>query len=141
MEQEINTETKVRYEIAFVTETEDTMPIKAVLSKHNSKVLNEKPTMKIQLAYKIDKIAFGFMGSIEFLGEPETVKEIKSELWHSKDVIRFMISKKPEVKQEEGRGADREPRTGPSAPTRLKNMIGSMLSNEALEKKIEEILQ
>jgi len=141
MEQATNNELKVRYEISFVTQSEDAASMKAVLTKHGATIVNERPITKIQLAYKINKLGYGFMGSAEFLADGSAVRELRKELGMDKDIIRALIAKKPEMKGDEGRAPREGERRPPSAPQRLKSMLGSMLSNEALEKKIEEILQ
>ncbi len=134
-------EPKTQYELSSVTLSEDAASVKALLAKHNAQVLNERPVMKIQLAYKINKEGFGFMSTIDFLAETSAVVGLKQDLELDKDVIRAIVVKKQkEPKRREGRSEKEEAKT-PTGPQKLRSMLGSMLTNEALEKKIEEILQ
>ena len=139
MELETN-EPKTHYEISTVTVSEEAASVKALLAKHNAQVLNERPVMKVQLAYKINKQGFGFMGTVDFLADTASVVALKQDLELDKDVIRAIVVKKKESKKREGR-SEKEEAKGPTGPQKLRNILGSMLTNEALEKKIEEILQ
>lgn len=141
MEQEMN-ELKNRYELSFVTQSEDAASVKALLAKNNAQILNERPISKIQLAYKIAKQGYGFMGTTEFLAEAQSVVTLRYDLQLEKDILRGIIIKLKEPKKAtEAETKERMPGKGPSAPQKLRNMFSGVLSNEALEKKIEEILQ
>ena len=140
MEHEIN-ESKNRYELSFVTQSEDAASVKTLLAKHNAKVLNERPISKIQLAYKISKQGYGFMGTVEFLADAESTVALRKDLQLEKDILRGIVIKLKEIKVGEAGAEGERQAKGPSGPQKLRNMFGSVLSNEALEKKIEEILQ
>ena len=140
MEHEI-IESKNRYELSFVTQSEDAASVKALLAKHNAKVLNERPISKIQLAYKISKQGYGFMGTVEFLADAESTVALRKDLQLEKDILRGIVIKLKEIKVGEAGAEGEKQAKGPSGPQKLRNMFGSVLSNEALEKKIEEILQ
>lgn len=133
-------EPKTQYELSSVTISEDAASVKALLAKHNAQVLNERPMTKVQLAYKIAKQGYGFMGTVEFLADASSVAALRADLESDADVIRAIVVKKEESKRDGERGTKEEAK-GPTGPQKLRNMLGSMLTNEALEKKIEEILQ
>ena len=140
MEQEKN-ELKTHYELSSVTVSEDAASVKALLVKHNAQIVNDRPIMKIQLAYKIAKQGFGFLSTVEFFAEPSATSALQKDLEMEKDVIRAIIVKKKEPKAEKHEGEKKEGEKAPSGPQKLRSMLGSILTNEALEKKIEEILQ
>lgn len=133
-------EPKMHYELTSVTVSEDAASVKTLLAKHNAQIVNERPMMKVQLAYKISKQGFGFMGTVDFLADAASVVALRQDLEMDADVIRAIVVKKHESKKSEGK-SEKEETKGVSAPQKLRSMIGSMLTNEALEKKIEEILQ
>lgn len=134
-------ELKSRYELSFVTQSEDAASVKALLAKHNAKILNERPISKIQLAYKIEKQGYGFMGTTEFLADAESVVALRKDLQLEKDVLRGIVIKLKEAKAGEAGTEEKTAGKGPTGPQKLRSMFGAVLSNEALEKKIEEILQ
>ncbi len=135
-------ELKNRYELSFVTQSEDAASVKALLAKNNAQILNERPISKIQLAYKIAKQGYGFMSTTEFLADAQSVVTLRYDLQLEKDVLRGIIIKLKEPKKATEKETDeRMPGKGPTAPQKLRNMFSGVLSNEALEKKIEEILQ
>jgi len=140
MEQEIN-ELKNRYELSFVTQSEDATPVKALLAKNNAQIVNERPISKIQLAYKIAKQGYGFMGTSEFLADAESAVALRKDIQLEKDILRGILIKLKEPKINEAGTEERVAEKSPSGPQRLRSMFGGVLSNEALEKKIEEILQ
>ncbi|MEI6479228.1 MAG: 30S ribosomal protein S6 [bacterium] len=140
MEQEMN-ELKNRYELSFVTQSEEATSVKALLAKNNAQIVNERPISKIQLAYKINKQGYGFTGTTEFWANAESVVSLRKDLQLEKDVLRGIIIKLKEIKIGEVGVEEKSSEKTPSGPQRIRNMFSGVLSNEALEKKIEEILQ
>lgn len=134
-------ELKNRYELSFVTQSEDAASVKALLAKNNAQIVNDRPISKIQLAYKIAKQGYGFMGTSEFLADAESAVALRKDIQLEKDILRGIVIKLKEPKVSETGTEERMVGKGPTAPQRLRNMFGGALSNEALEKKIEEILQ
>ena len=134
-------ELKNRYELSFVTQSEDAASVKALLAKINAQIVNERPISKIQLAYKIAKQGYGFMGTTEFLADAESAVTLRKDIQLEKDILRGIVIKLKEPKISEPGTEEKTAGKGPTGPQRLRNMFGGVLSNEALEKKIEEILQ
>lgn len=134
-------ELKNRYELSFVTQSEDAASVKALLAKHTAKILNERPISKIQLAYKIAKQGYGFMGTTEFLADAASVVALKKDLQLEHDILRGIIIKLKEAKVGDVGAEEKAAGKTPTGPQKLRNIFGTVLSNEALEKKIEEILQ
>lgn len=134
---------KKKYEIAFLTKDETGAEgVGPFLKQHEAEIIRESALRKISLAYKIKKEQSAYFGCLHFAVDPERLKTIDRDLKSNPVVLRFLIITPPFVKQKPASLPKTRPRT---APTR--SMIDSSsrpplpLSNEALEKKIEEILQ
>lgn len=133
---------KKDYEIGFVAKDEvGVQKISEVLKRFGVDIVFVGPVEKIVLAYKIKKESQGFFGFIHFSVEPQKIKEIDHELKVDSSVLRVLIIHPPFVKQKkEGRGRMAHSPKPAEAPFEFKPASGH-LSNEALEKKLEEILQ
>jgi hypothetical protein len=98
--------------------------------------------MKIALAYPIKKQTSGFFGYFHFAFSPEEIKHLEHEMETSVAVLRHLIITPPFKKME----ARPRPETShtPSArvqiPRAAEGTKPEALTNEDLEKKIEEIL-
>lgn len=140
-----SSEKKNPYEITFHTLTEeDGAKVRPVIEKSGGNVLYEKPVQKIRLAYKVKKQSLGFMYVIGFEMESAKVRGLSNELTLAGCVLRSMIHvvppKKERAKEVKRSGAETAQPIQESG-TKLRSFATQTLSNEALEKKIEEILQ
>ncbi|MGC9610824.1 MAG: 30S ribosomal protein S6 [Minisyncoccia bacterium] len=143
MEQEIK---KENYEIAFWVKDENDKPVKDILKKRGAEVMKEKPILKMRLAFPIRKENFAFLGTIVFSAGPEVVDALKADLNLEGAILRYFLRRakkdalveKPAGENIEGQSRERKPFF------RFRNevkKVDGVLTNEALEKKIEEILQ
>jgi ribosomal protein S6 len=149
---------KKEYELAVLVKSEDDLASVATLVKnHNGELTAEPRPKKLAFAYEIKKIKEGVFAHLLFKAAGEDAKNLERDLRTAPEVIRALIiaSPAPAMMLGErpvmpaGGGSMRRPRTGmrPSAPastgagTDTKPAAPAPLSNEALEKKIEEILQ
>ncbi|MEK7624432.1 MAG: 30S ribosomal protein S6 [Patescibacteria group bacterium] len=143
---------KRKYEIAFVLNIENASVISQALSNGKFTVLTENPLEKIQLAYSIKKENYAYFGYFHFEGEPAAVKNLRIDLKLNPNVLRYVIItppfvKKPAWKKPESAPTSQEARF--ASPAEKQTMpvgkqtspVESILTNEALEKKIEEILK
>lgn len=130
-----------RYEITFYTKVEDAAPVKAAVAASGGEVLEERPFEKVRLEFPIKKESYAFMGVLQVLLRPETVSLVARALAHAPGVLRGLITASVPAPTEE-RGVEKRPieRKRPPAP-RVVPQEPSILTNEAIEKKIEEILQ
>ncbi|MEK7147240.1 MAG: 30S ribosomal protein S6 [Patescibacteria group bacterium] len=135
---------KKEYEIAFILKTEDPYVVKQALNNRGFSIFNESPINKLRLAYPIKKELQAYWGYCGFSAVPAGIKELSDDLKLQSAVLRFLIISLPKKT-----GQKTESRTlrrfSPvkqyekvEKPVYEKNKI---LSNEALEKKLEEILQ
>ena len=129
-----------RYEILLIQKTEDLSKVKQALAKYKAEILVEKPLEKVKLAYPIQKETMFFMGTIEFSLAPEHVASLQADMKLDDNLVRSTVSRatvKVERKPQQERPS--------SAPRRFlgrfKKAVEPILTNEALEKKIEEISQ
>jgi len=130
------------YQITFHMLEENAEEIKRALQKIGGSIIEEKPAQKVALSYPIKKQKFSFMGIIMFKAMPESIVEFNAELKLSKVVIRHLINVVCEKndRQKNKKETEYPNIDGPLLPIKIKS-FDSVLTNEALEKKIEEILQ
>ena len=131
------------YEIAFLAASEDAaQELVSLLKRHHAEITQEGPLKRIRLAYKIKKETQAHFGFLQFRALPDVAKALEQELRTKQSVLRFLVVKLPKTAP---RKVNLEPFTKPSRPvtrtTPLAKPVVPALSNEALEKKIEEILQ
>lgn len=129
---------KRKYEIGFVLKTEDASVISQSLKNRGFVILSENPLTKIRLAYTIKKENFAYFGYVHFEGEPAAIKNLRTDLKLNPEVLRYLIITRPFGEKEIKKSEPAE-----SAEPREKLFLSpeSVLTNEALEKKIEEILK
>jgi ribosomal protein S6 len=130
------------YELAFlVKEEEDSREVLKLISQHKMGIRSDGPIKKIDLAYPIKHHRQAFFGYFRIFGEPAGAKLLEQDLRSNKVIIRFLLialsSQKAVVEEMAKRSTPK---------MAAKRFIGAkekqpVLSNEALEKKIEEMLQ
>ncbi|MDP3052468.1 MAG: 30S ribosomal protein S6 [bacterium] len=136
---------KRKYEIGFVIKTEDAAIISQSLKNRGFVVLAENPLEKIQLAYLIKKESYAYFSYSHFEGDPAAIKELKEDLKLNPEVLRYLIITPPFIKKLAWRNPAFSETSGEMKFTppvaKRSPAIESILTNEALEKKIEEILK
>ena len=141
---DLNKEELSAYEIYFLLVGEDTSKIKDILLRNGAKILNERPLEKSRLAYPIKKQVLAYAGSITFEIDPTVLEKLGVDLKLEAEIIRLIVTKLDLRKVSEGQ---REPRVEtfqrrrPSLLRERKKPENVSLTNEDLEKKIEEILK
>lgn len=132
---------KNNYEIAATLKGEATDGVKTVLKKHGAVIVSEADIVKVRMAYPIKKEMIGFFSVIRFTADPAVVSRISADLFLVQDILRFFISKISLKEEATGRTASaKRPRLLSRKPIARKPGT-EILSNEDLEKKIEEILK
>ena len=134
---------KKDYEISFLLKKEeDAEGIAEHLRRYEFEVSFQNPIKKITLAYKIKKEDQAYFGFIYFKGGPENIKPFEGELKNDPMILRYMIVTPPVLKSKSESPVTRPKRTFEKvvkSETEVKP--STSLSNEDLEKKIEEILK
>jgi len=126
-----------QFEINILVREESADEIKRVFKSHNVEIDAEKPVQKIRLSYDIKKQQYAFFATFEVSVARDEEKGLRADLSRLPSVVRVLITDKNEKKQGERRSTGEAQKK----PSRLKSALQAMLPNEALEKKIEEILQ
>ncbi len=132
------------YELTAFVRNEESSSVKNFLAKYGVSMIEERPAVKTHLSYPIKKERFAFQGVWYFTAPQGTVATLEHNLNLDREVLRFMIRSvthvggKPET--DRGTGLNREARRF-STPREGRKPVGQVLTNEALEKKIEEILK
>lgn len=130
-----------RHEVAFILKNEDIAPIERAAQAAGLSIdKNDKPLTKVKLAYPIKKNQYAFLGDFVFSGEPEKLDKFTAELKLAGDVLRYLITRFSQS------AAPARPQRIPALRSRFlgrpkKPRAGPVLTNEAIEKKIEEILK
>lgn len=140
-----------KYEISFlIREESDKDEIVKTVVSNNGSITNDGNVSKIKLAYPIKKEASLYFGHFIFSAAQEIVKKIENNLKINSKVLRFLILTPPIVKSLEVRtradrfaGIKTEQKMikKTEKPEVRKAEVKTSLSNEELEKKLEEILK
>lgn len=141
-----NSEGKKVYELAFLLK--DPSSEKVVLdflAQHKAVAISQAQINSIKLAYPIKKYLSAFFGVINLEAEPENMKALSSALNLSADVLRFLIIAIPNVsaKDRSSEGRKKYSEASESGKINKTEATGSssVLSNKALEERLEEILK
>jgi len=138
-------EERKNYEIAFLVKSEeDQEGIRKILRNFQLPVIDGDRISKIKLAYPIKKENFAYSGYLHFSGSPQDIGNLTESLKNEPKILRFSVITQPIVKKDEHRVVERvsSRQTQEAAPQLPKKTPRTeVLSNEALEKKLEEILK
>ena len=127
------------YELTFLQAEEGIDPVQGVLKERGIIVRDERPLEKVRLAYPMGGHSYAFMGSLRFTA-PGGLAGLSTDLSLRGGVIRSLVHRvAPSAERAEDRTASRSGAAGDRlsrAPA-----ADAPLTNEALERKISEILQ
>jgi ribosomal protein S6 len=143
---------KKTYELALLLKgEEDVASAMTLVREHKGELVSEPRTKKLALAYKIKGYTEAVFTYVTFQTFPEDAKNLEHDLLTRAGVIRSMIiATPPPAEKATGtptftstyRGRTSAPRSAPATePRPTTSRSQGPLSNEALEKKIEEISQ
>lgn len=129
------------YELTAVTKEENFAPLKRILENRGANLVSEETPKKIHLFYPIKKERYGFLGIFRFESVPEALGPITSDLNLDGNVLRFFLLKSKEAKNTESDKPVKPVSREFSRAAAVKKPAETALTNEELEKKIEEILK
>ncbi len=145
---------KKEYELALLLNSEeDVAGVTTLVGQHNGEGISEPRAKRLQLAYEIKKHADAVFVYFTFKMFGDDIKALEHDLNIRADVLRFMViaSPAPAARTAPSPLPPRDARRSrtpsysatPSASSAEapRPTASKPLSNEALEKKIEEILQ
>lgn len=139
---------KKEYEISFVLSGEDgATEIERELSAIGAEVTFKSPAASTRLAYPLKKHETAYFGYTHFMALPAGIKVLKEALAHNPKVLRSLIltpAVKPVAREPRPAHADaavaRDREKKPVSAAEPKP-VEKLITNEALEKKLEEILK
>ncbi len=145
---------KKEYELALLLKNEDNLAgVVALVGQHNGEGLSEPRAKRLQLAYEIKKLNEAVFVYFTFKMFGDDMKALEHELNTKGEVLRFMVIASPAPAERPSASLmphDRRSSSRSSAPRSSATSASSAepkpapsrpLSNEALEKTIEEILK
>lgn len=144
-------ETTKKYELSLMLRSEEAAEAVLALIKNQSlEVVEKNPVQKVKLAYPIKKETNAFFLSLVLSLSPDKVLPLDQELRLSEHVLRFLIITPPIAKEDKSERSERftkpRPDVSPQKTVETKAPVVSIapepevLTNELLEKKLEEIL-
>lgn len=135
---------KKEYELAVLVKNEaDVATVLTLINQHHGESTSEPRAKHLNFAYEVKKQNEGVFARFTFKAYGDDIKNLEGDLRTRQDVLRFLVIASPApAEQIPSPMADRRP----SKPVRPVSSPETRpaprpLSNEALEKKIEEILQ
>lgn len=129
-----------KYELSFLVKEEgDEKKVLEFISKEGGTIDLEPQPTKISMAYPINGFNQAYFGYVHFSVMPEAIANLEHELVTKDFVLRHLIITPPFVKDSKPKQVEK---TAVEAKPEGKQEAGKSepLTNEELEKKIEEIL-
>lgn len=133
--------------------TEQKEKIKEILLTNGAQITFEEDMGKLKFAYQIDKMSHGFYILLEFDLDPISLKKLEQPLKLKKELVRFLIVKKPiksveqiakekEIKEKIAQKQEEEKVQAEKDEKKEKESKkeAKKLDLEDLDKKLEEIL-
>jgi len=148
MADELELKDKKEYEMSFVLASEDgATDVLSALTAIGAEVVTKSSLNSIKLAYPIKKHESAYFGFCIFKADPSSIKQLKDALALNANVLRSLLITPPvkiSAREDRRLGEGRERR--PAVVSKLevveaKPAEPQILSNEGLEKKLEEILK
>ncbi len=128
------------YELGFLLKDEQGISaVLALLNKFSCNVSSQSDVRRITLAYPIKKEMGAWFGYVLFSGTPDVIRELNHELQLESGVLRFIIIANP-PKRDVRPFSDFAPRRAPEKKQEDVPQAADTVTNEDLEKKLEEIL-
>lgn len=145
-------ENKNTYELCYLIISPDTeAEIAGLLSSCQSDILHQGQVSEIRLAYPIKKQQSAFFGFARFSTLPANAVPIKTSLAQNQRILRSMLIKlspkqlrnqvQATVNNERGTVNSEQGKVFQSKPSESKEPRSAVLTNQALEEKLEEILK
>lgn len=136
---------KKDYELSFVVKNQgDENSVSDLLSQLEASVIYKSPVSEVYLSYPIKNNKHGYFGYLHFSASPEAVDKMGAAFNLNHLVLRFLIVTPPVGVAEKFHGQRPESRV--SSRAKSTEVVSAapksgMLTNEALEEKLEEILK
>jgi len=136
---------KKEYEIGVLVKREDDIPeVRRIVEQHGGVFATDFQTKKIALAYPVKRETEAFFTFARFKAESAMAKQLEEDLMAANVVLRSLIMVCPKISRRDMVGAMKKRTQENRQPTPVSPSAASAvhtLSNEALTKKIEEMLK
>ena len=132
------------YEVAFLVAEEETAGKVITRINQYGTVLAQAQLKRIAFAYPIKKVEAGYFAVVKAAVAPDAVARMEKDLETAKEVLRSLVIRLPREKKDalSSHGEqDKSRRARTSSRSEAPQSRPGVLTNEALEKKIEEILK
>ena len=131
------------YEIAFLVKEEPTIPdVLGMLKRNGAEISFEGAFKKIALSYEIAHELHAYFGYFHFSIPRDKIAALEKELRMSSDIMRFLIVTPPLRRGEKRATPTLKEAEASTVSREVPTKAGTLpLSNEELEKKIDEILK
>jgi len=136
-------ENKKQYEVSFLLRQEyDIEILMTALKNIGAEIISEGKILEIRLTYPIKKIKAAHFGFLIFSASASCLKELRDFLMMNENILRFLIIVSPARKDQLAKKEISRPLTSPSWEKEENEeiKIDKQVSNEELNKKLEEIL-
>jgi len=138
---------KKEYEISVLLKNEeDIKEMKDLMKKHGFEVTFESPFKRMSLSYEIKKEASAVFGWFYILSKTSAIKDFTKEIKVEPWCIRSLVITDP-VKREFDKSDSHERQPRKEVVSKIKEVVeeekitSDVVTNEDLEKKLEEILK
>lgn len=140
MEKEID---KKEYELAFMMKDRNTeSAVETLVKQHEGSVTFKSPLSETHLAYPIKKLHQAYFGYMHFVAMPGQVEKIVHDANLSQAILRVLVTTPPVGKgPASAKSARSEKNSKKVSEAPAPAVVGGILTNEALEEKLEEILK
>jgi len=137
---------KKNYELSFLVKDEnDAQEVLKLLAQHEAEICGEGPLRRLNLAYPIKRVSQAYFGFVNLAVPAPKVKSLERDMSANTAVLRSLVVKLPKERTAVVAAGEYKKPIRPLAPRRPPRVEipqqPKPLSNEAIEKKIEEILQ
>lgn len=123
------------YEIAFLVKNpEEEKTVIDLINQYKGKVIQKSPLKELKLAYPIKKHITAYFGCVQFELLPADIEKVSQSLKLNSQILRYLAITPPIMKQEKRIMGVKEHIKPPAVSQ-------PVLTNEALEEKLEEILK
>ena len=129
------------YEITFLSKGGDGTPVKRLLEKHGAVITLVKDFKKINLATPIRKEQMAHLSFFGFKIDRTAISQLFTDLKLEGDVLRFMIQRVARPQEARGRVKPVRQASREINKESVRSFNEPILTNEAIQEKIEEILK
>ena len=129
------------YEIAFLVKNpEEEKAVLDLLGQYKGRVLQKSALKETYLSYPIKKHTTAYLGYIQFELAPLEVEKLSQSLKLNPAILRYLAVTLPAIKKVSER-TEKKPAEDAKSAKPAAVSAGPILTNEALEEKLEEILK